>query len=943
MSHTFGDGDYSGCGGISAFFKSLAFASLNLKIESPIVANPANAYLLDLIKTRGKVQGQKYDSQKAFKFDLDTIFNSPELIQPCEIEQAKGNLCVDMRYLLHGLVRQHESYHFFQKSDEAKDMPRYECRHYNVLEHTFICALCVYKDKSEEVYRIGCRVCKTSVMSSNHAGYQTILDAFIDCERVSKVHRFYLPVQHWGMHSEPPDEEKYDSSTSLCFRITDSYCSNDAKKDVVRCHPNHSTPGGCLGWDQFVASSIDNEMAMSEDGPSAMKCVQSAFPDLLLHLHASFTSNRSQYHQLESRFADCVHQPDLIHQKFGGRSLFDDIVVHNLEDGNNLEDGSNTQNDIVTTDKLCQSVLVDTVVNMYVHDYCDEKWLVPAMPDKWDSWSKAHPKLFEGFKSAIEDSNNQIVSFIQTGYFAKFWTEADNQSKYRKKYAKLPPLLIPFAFQYSNGCVNPYDEEGRKQRLTSTTLVVCQSTLNYDESDENLMSLVDYLNKDNSYLVRIVHATKDRKKKPVAVEVDWILSAEIMTRLMIDCRTEMSHLLQFKNEWVAIPEKVKSVMGSHVCGRILQYTAAGFSCVSLNPYVATINARGVTLDQTYGWAWTQAMIDYILHSDSANALRAMELMTNASFQRGIKLQQRVKTDEGGESSAQHSRDVGELNQEVDASNNRKRKKQGRSSYAPTVRVRAEWGKKGGGCLTWRENPPATIDDMPTLPHKVTTEEWNCFNANVKNTFQTISHYDNTIEAFLLSRPTMTELRSGLRDCGYDVFTFIDFEADKLIEFVSSLSLPMVVQIHTTSQNYATYTHVIGVSPFYSNGSMSMMIIDGAHPDCKPMSFDSVNLAWCAGGISSTSRYSGFAFMPNAKRSEEIYLLSVGKPIICLSSKFVRGLDTKKSDFLRCAQGSVVCNFKKRAKRKSRDTFNQLKNEVSEKNIILQKKTNRIST
>ena len=68
--------------------------------------------------------------------------------------------------------------------------------------------------------------------------------------------------------------------------------------------------------------------------------------------------------------------------------------------------------------------------------------------------------------------------------------------------------------------MNPYNVEGRKQRFTSTTLVVCQSTLNYDESDENLMSLVDFLNNDNSYPVRIVHAPKDRKKKPVAVEVD---------------------------------------------------------------------------------------------------------------------------------------------------------------------------------------------------------------------------------------------------------------------------------------------------------------------------------------------------------------------------------------------------------------------------------------
>ena len=110
-------------------------------------------------------------------------------------------------------------------------------------------------------------------MSSNHAGYKTILSAFIDCERFSKAHCFYLPVQHWEKHSELLAEEKYDSSASQCFRITASNCSDDAKKDVERCRPNHSTLGGCLGWDQFVASSIDNEMAMSGNGPSAMKCI----------------------------------------------------------------------------------------------------------------------------------------------------------------------------------------------------------------------------------------------------------------------------------------------------------------------------------------------------------------------------------------------------------------------------------------------------------------------------------------------------------------------------------------------------------------------------------------------------------------------------------------------------------------------------------------------
>ena len=129
------------------------------------------------------------------------------------------------------------------------------------------------------------------------------------------------------------------------------------------------------------------------------------------------------------------------HREFGGHSLFDDIVVHNLEDG------SNTQNQIISTDKLCQSVLVHNVVNMYVHDYCDNEWLFPAMPAEYDSWSQAHPELFQGFKSAIKDSNNPIVSFIQTGYFAKFWTEADKKAHTGK--SMLNCLLYSFRLHFS--------------------------------------------------------------------------------------------------------------------------------------------------------------------------------------------------------------------------------------------------------------------------------------------------------------------------------------------------------------------------------------------------------------------------------------------------------------------------------------------------------------
>jgi hypothetical protein len=318
---------------------------------------------------------------------------------------------------------------------------------------------------------------------------------------------------------------------------------------------------------------------------------------------------------------------------------------------------------------------------------------------------------------------------------------------------------------------------------------------------------------------------------------------------------------------------------------VLQYEAQEFTCVSINPYVASMSARGVSVGQTFTFAWTQAMIDSTLHSDSDNALRAMEKMTNASFQRGIQLQKRIEAEQGEERSALlHSHDKEQSNS---SKNGKKRGRSTACTAAPTVAIKGGWKKKGGGCLTWREKPPSTIDNMPTLTHKVTTGEWNCYYANVRNTFQIIGHEDDLIKDSLLSCADIVQFRTRLREyCGYEVFQFTDFDGDKLIKFATSMSLPMVVQIHMTSENCTTFTHVIGISPFLSDSSMSMMIIDGAHPDCKPMKLEGVNLAWCSGGPSGTSRYTGFAFMPSAKRSNDIFHLSYGNPIICLNLKFV---------------------------------------------------------
>jgi hypothetical protein len=268
-SHTFGDEAYSGCGDIPGFFESLArrvCLGTNDGLEIP---KPANVYLLDLIKTRSTHTGPQYSSQQDFRFHLDRIFNSPELIQQSKIENAKGQVCLDVRYMLAGMVNQHQRHHYFHRAGGVKVIPQYESRHYNVLEHTLIGALCIYKDARADVYRIGCRVCSKCAMSSSHDGYNTVLEALSDCERVGIAHGFYVPFRQWDIDTDLLAPADLDSSTSQYCRITTATCNQEAINGVAMCTPPNSALGGCLGLDQFVASSIDNEMVMLVNGESA--------------------------------------------------------------------------------------------------------------------------------------------------------------------------------------------------------------------------------------------------------------------------------------------------------------------------------------------------------------------------------------------------------------------------------------------------------------------------------------------------------------------------------------------------------------------------------------------------------------------------------------------------------------------------------------------------
>jgi hypothetical protein len=103
-------------------------------------------------------------------------------------------------------------------------------------------------------------------------------------------------------------------------------------------------------------------------------------------------------------------------------------------------------------------------------------------------------------------------------------------------------------------------------------------------------------------------------------------------------------------------------------------------------------------------------------NSSIHHQRAMEIMTNSSFQKPI-----------------IHKKVGVKKINLTKSN--------------VSSVEVKWNT---GCAIPKIGCPVGISDLITLPHKVETAQWNCFHGNVRNLLVVLSHSNDRIEEGLSS-------------------------------------------------------------------------------------------------------------------------------------------------------------------------------------------------
>ena len=91
--------------------------------------------------------------------------------------------------------------------------------------------------------------------------------------------------------------------------------------------------------------------------------------------------------------------------------------------------------------------------------------------------------------------------------------------------------------------------------------------------------------------------------------------------------------------------------------------------------------------------------------------------------------------------------------------------------------------------------------------------------------------------------SLQEIQMVIKHCGYDIMVFPSISIyTELYTFVTELELPMLASLEL---DFCSITHrnVIGILPYMSSETshVEYHIIDGAHPEMKPMHFNQKNI------------------------------------------------------------------------------------------------------
>jgi len=345
------------------------------------------------------------------------------------------------------------------------------------------------------------------------------------------------------------------------------------------------------------------------------------------------------------------------------------------------------------------------------------------------------------------------------------------------------------------------------------------------------------------------------------VDVDWVVDCALETCLWTD-KTVRKTLIAKKNcSWNDITKNMQKVIDNHKRGVVIKEEPVALEVKNLDPYEAEVQVKiakdgGNSCWMSLGFAKTQVVLGDACYHGSIHYQRSLEKMTNSSFQKSDFL--------------------------LTTSKNLKPMKLKRQEKHYGVIVQTV------GCATTAVcDIPKPIDGCNfDLPISVETELWNCHKGNMTNLLAAIGHLDEEMEIAMnmtelvkngyefLNTPDRDELSmqmTQLSMAGYECFSFSDLTNDHLMELVKRLALPTIVTTTMPLGEGCKYGHVFGICPYKTKSDdVQFAIIDGAHPELKPISLSECNLKWCVSGLEPSSlKYTGFAFMPGKKRSRRL--------------------------------------------------------------------------
>ena len=194
-------------------------------------------------------------------------------------------------------------------------------------------------------------------------------------------------------------------------------------------------------------------------------------------------------------------------------------------------------------------------------------------------------------------------------------------------------------------------------------------------------------------------------------------------------------------------KKIKTDMCQYAKGVVTTYQPISFSVTSLHPYQAMVTYRDKkATSDWFGFAKMQIALANSFYHGSIHHQRAMEIMTNSSFQKPI------------------------IHKKVGL----KKINQNKSNVSS---VDVKWNT---GCAIPKTGCPVGISDLIILPHKVETAQWNCFRGNVRNLLAVLSQSNDGIEEGLSSLTRrgdlgswkgnlVRELSMVFQDVGYHTF------------------------------------------------------------------------------------------------------------------------------------------------------------------------------